>query len=276
MASSTQEQVSITVPAEHTAAVRDSFVEDIGDLADSIQGKVAKMETLSRALVNSRGDGEPLCLEAESKGERYRLRVWAKRAQNDAAETLKDLELYADPTWWEYRSRSLIAVSAQVLEAVGPEPAPLEDDEAVMVRLSREQRDAILEQLDNEVSRAIGADPGIGDLAAYRQIIEDALELEADLEGERGSYPLTTRRVSGIEADGGWDDTRRSVRLERLTRRMVSRLEEDVAKFPPGSVPPFLRGPLHPEETEEDRAEGIAQYRRESQAEHDEDRKSVV
>lgn len=86
MASSTQ-QVSITVPAEHTPAVRDSLVEDIGDLADSIQGKVAKMETLSRALVDSRHDGEPLHLEAKSIAEQERLRSWAKRAQNDAGET---------------------------------------------------------------------------------------------------------------------------------------------------------------------------------------------
>jgi hypothetical protein len=41
-----QEQVTITVPAEHTAAVRrDALVEDIAGLADEVERKLGAMKT---------------------------------------------------------------------------------------------------------------------------------------------------------------------------------------------------------------------------------------
>ncbi len=44
--STMQEQVTITVPAEHTAAVRrDALVEDIAGLADEVERKLGAMKT---------------------------------------------------------------------------------------------------------------------------------------------------------------------------------------------------------------------------------------
>lgn len=227
MASSTFEQVSITVPAEQRDAVRHALAEDIGVLADSAKGKRADMHRLSNIL--AKADGVDLRLEADTPGDRRTLRQWAEGAKKDGENTLGDLDSYGtNQEWWEHRSRSLIAIAEQVLEALGEEAAPSAPTEIPIVTFTRKQRDALLEQLYQVVYSAV--DHSIDDLWAERQVVEDALELWGELEGERESYPVLTTLG---EDPTGWDGTRRSFRLARLSRRLLEHTEEALASDAP-------------------------------------------
>lgn len=277
-----QEKVSITVPVEHTAAVRDDLVEEIADLADQLQGTLDEMRLLSEPLSEFPGNGGSLHFEACKAGDYLHLRDWAVRAKKDAEDVLKDLDGYRDPIRREHRARSVLAVTESVLKALAPflqdhwkAGTSPRDRDVPIITLTRDQRDALVKQLDDQAARAIGGwESDMALLAAERQFIEDALELNADLESEQELYPLSTRLEAGLEVKSGWDGARRSVRLERLARTMLASAEEHLAKFPQGRpLPSWATGPLHSEETEEERAALHDEYRRDAQVEHEHQRK---
>ncbi len=231
------------------------------------------MNRLSDALATSHRDDAPFSSRPRRLATVY-ICANGPRRRRETPRTPSDLDNYPERDWWERRSRSLLAVSGQILEAVAPGPgekvSPPGDDKTI-IRLTREQRDALLEQLDSEVTHALdGFESNLNTIAAERQIVQDALELEADLAGDEQEYPLRTRLASGLEVDSGWDSAPRSVRLKRLTRRMSASAEAHLQKFPEGRpLPPWATGPLHPEESEEERAAMLDEYRRDVRIEHE-------
>ncbi len=170
-------------------------------------------------------------------GDRRHLREWAEAAKRDAENTLSDLDNYPERDWWERRSRSLLAVAEQVLEALG-EDVPRSSTGAPIVTFTREQRDALLDQLDALVYQE--TDRSIDALAAKRELVEDALELYAALADDESEptrfwdhaeWAEHQDRVFPImsevgEQPSGWDGSRRSVRLARIMRRLHEHAED--------------------------------------------------
>lgn len=88
-----QNKVSITVPAEHRDAIRHALAEDLGALVDEVQGQLAAMNHLSEALAHSSANGAEVRLEADTPGDRGRLREWAELAgERDSYPIMSTLE----------------------------------------------------------------------------------------------------------------------------------------------------------------------------------------